>query len=149
MVLVPLPNGPPPPPPPHGAATPPMPIGKPKPNPTLAGHKLLFMIPSLPPTSYLAALQKRYPDLEIASPHVVPWNGRAPRPDELPDGRSLFEGVTLLVTAGALPASRAEAEDVQYVQLMSAGVEHLADQPFWRQTEGEDVAFCNAGGVSR
>lgn len=117
---------------------------KPKPSPTLKGHKILFQVPVQPPESYLSTLRAHYPDLviELRDSEASGSIGK--------DGEEAgsFDGVTVLVTGGAsLPQSRAAAPDIIYVQLWSAGVDHLVDVPFWRETEKEEVDFCTAGGV--
>ena len=54
-----------------------------------------------------------------------------------------WSDVTILMTGSALPPLSV-APNLQLVQLCNAGVNHVAHEPFFKDTE---VPFCTAGGV--
>ncbi|KAK3991071.1 hypothetical protein QBC44DRAFT_349473 [Cladorrhinum sp. PSN332] len=85
-------------------------------NRTLKGHKLLMV------TAYVQ------PE----------WDqGHPPFPDEE------WKDVTLLLTFTVLPTPE-QAPNLQFVQLMSAGANHVLEAPIFKNT---DVKFCTANGV--
>ena len=111
-----------------------------KPNPTLQGHKLVVLAAWDPPAGYAAKLQADFPDLvvvihKLASPT---WTYSH---EDIPE--HVWEGATILLTFNVLPAP-AEAPALQYVQLQSAGANHILQNPLFADTE---VDFCTANGV--
>lgn len=119
-------------------------------NKTLKGHKLLVLLGVTgPPTILLGAvfktewiqeLERLFPDLEIEVLRDVTWNTDDFR-DQFPDAK--WKGVTVLVTGSALPEPRL-APNIQYVQLQSAGANHLLDHPLVKETS---TNICTASGV--
>lgn len=116
-----------------------MTVTTPKPS-ALAGHKLVLLSPFVLPDDCVPNLKKAYPELEVIA-HRQPW-------DRLTTDLSAedWKDATILATGSALPeASRGElAPKLQYVQLFSAGVNHLAKHAVFAD---EKVAFCGANGV--
>ncbi|KAF6804570.1 d-isomer specific 2-hydroxyacid dehydrogenase [Colletotrichum sojae] len=111
----------------------------PPPNPTLEGHKLLILSQFKPTDEYLARLHKQFPGLKVVF-HELNFPERAPRPGF---DREEWKDVTVLLTGSALPAPE-DAPRLQYVQLQSAGANHVLQNPLFKET---DVAFATANGV--
>ncbi|KAL2126914.1 hypothetical protein VTI74DRAFT_11634 [Chaetomium olivicolor] len=121
-------------------------------NPTLRSHTLLIIspFPSLPQT-FLPSLSRKFPDLRVIY-HQQDWNSTPVPAVEIP--RDVWEDVTILLTFSTLPLPE-EAPRLQYVQLMSAGVEHVYGERLYREwARGGDVeeggrwrGFCTANGV--
>ncbi|KAI6351466.1 hypothetical protein MCOR25_009923 [Pyricularia grisea] len=110
---------------------------------SLKGHKLLMLVPApfLPPPEYLEHLSRRFPGLEIFT-HAREWaDGSAPVPSA--DGGWRWEDITILITGSALP-DKEQAVKLQYVQLLSAGANHILKHPLFAET---DITFCTANGV--
>lgn len=60
-----------------------------------------------------------------------------------------WKDVTILLTFTYLPQPK-DAPKLQYVQLISAGANHILDHPLFRDGRGdgkEEVQFCTANGV--
>ncbi|KAK3950551.1 hypothetical protein QBC32DRAFT_326023 [Pseudoneurospora amorphoporcata] len=114
-------------------------------NPTLKDHKLVILTPWAPPPNYIASLQQKFPDLvvEYHAPPQSEWTqpgseSSSPFPIEQ------WKHVTILLTFTYLPQPK-DAPKLQYVQLISAGANHILDHPLFR--EREEVEFCTANGV--
>ncbi|KAK4238755.1 oxidoreductase-like protein [Achaetomium macrosporum] len=109
---------------------------------TLKGHKLLIVAPWKEPAGCLAKLAAEFPDLQVIY-HVQEWSATStPLPEaELP--KETWKDVTILLTFSNLPAPE-DAPKLEYVQLMSAGANHVFDTPLFKDTE---VTFCTANGV--
>lgn len=108
-------------------------------NKTLKGHTLLLLLPDDLPAAPLDAIRSRFPELRILA-RRQPW-ADADAHARIPDAE--WSLVTILVTGSALPL-REKAPRLQYVQLISAGANHVLDNPLFTDT---DVAFCTANGV--
>lgn len=109
------------------------------PNKTLKGHKLLLLTPWPPPPSQLAQLRERFPDLAVEARQQA-WDAAPAGRD---DAEALWRDVTILLTGRALPGP-GQAPRLRYVQLLSAGAEHVLDDPVFKDT---GVVFCTASGV--
>ena len=111
-----------------------------QPNPTLKGHKLLMLGPWPVPDSFISRLGDLFPDLQVAA---------RPRPfmeqDPLAGGLAAddWRDVTMLLAATTVPDPDS-APKMQYVQLVSAGANHMMHKPLFEET---DVALCTANGV--
>lgn len=106
-------------------------------NKTLKGHKLLIIMTMDIPSDSIASIQSRYPDLKIEI-HRTEWGTKAsPIPEEE------WKDVTLLVTYFPFPTPD-QAPNLQYVQLISAGANHILDNPLFKDTT---IPFCTANGV--
>ncbi|KKP05740.1 D-isomer specific 2-hydroxyacid dehydrogenase [Trichoderma harzianum] len=119
-------------------------------NRTLDGHKLLLLLGVTgPPKSllgtvfrpeWIAELKKLFPGLEIVTVRDAAWNTPSFQ-KQFPDEE--WKDVTILVTGSALPTADI-APKLEYVQLQSAGANHVLDHPLIRET---NVALCTASGV--
>ncbi|KAH6857075.1 oxidoreductase-like protein [Chaetomium sp. MPI-CAGE-AT-0009] len=107
---------------------------------TLKGHKLLMISPWEAPPGFLEKLAAAFPDLQIVY-HAQPWATPPLPPVTLPAGA--WDDVTVLMTFSTLPLPE-EAPKLEYVQLMSAGVNHVFGEPMFKDTK---VPFCSANGV--
>ncbi|KAK4209999.1 oxidoreductase-like protein [Rhypophila decipiens] len=109
---------------------------------TLKGHKLLIVTAVGAPAAYLQKLKTEFPDLEIDT-HIL--NGRflnkPQEVDQVPPEK--WKDVTILVTFNVLPTPE-QAPKLEYVQLFSAGVNHIIKLPIFTDTE---ISFCTANGV--
>ncbi|KFA47378.1 hypothetical protein S40293_07613 [Stachybotrys chartarum IBT 40293] len=108
-------------------------------NKSLKGHTLLLLLPDDLPATPLDAIRSRFPELRILA-RRQPW-ADADAHAHVPDAE--WSLVTILVTGSALPLKE-KAPRLQYVQLISAGANHVLDNPLFTDT---DVAFCTANGV--
>lgn len=117
-------------------STPPA-MAKPHPNPTLKGHRLLIIAPLDIPQPFLDAMKAEYPDLEV-SHHRTEWG---PAPVHVEDDE--WKDVTILLTFSTFPTPE-QAPKLRFVQLMSAGANHVLDTPLFNHS---DVKFCTANGV--
>ncbi|KAK3352854.1 hypothetical protein B0T25DRAFT_195310 [Lasiosphaeria hispida] len=107
------------------------------PNKTLKGHKLAVIMPLISEPGFFDDLKSEFPDLEIVV-HKLAWGqSAAPFPE------SEWADVTIILTFNTLPKPE-EAPKLQYVQLLSAGANHILDNPLFKDT---DITFCTANGV--
>jgi hypothetical protein len=109
-------------------------------NPTLKGHKLLLLSPWPTPQPALASLHAKFPDLEVVV-HQHPFENRDPFARQPREG---WKDVTVLLTGAALPDDVRDVPVLQYVQLVSAGANHIVQKPVFKDTE---IPFCTANGV--
>jgi hypothetical protein len=109
------------------------------PNTTLKGHKILFLVPYAVPQDYLDELKSSFPDLKIVV-EPLSWAVKVPPTTLSPDD---WKDTTILLTGSALP-TRDVAPKLEYVQLISAGANHIVSNPLFTDTE---IAFCTANGV--
>jgi hypothetical protein len=108
-----------------------------EPNPTLKGHKLLFVSEFKPSDAYVKSLESKFPDLQIVR-HVATEGQKPPT-----ISAEEWKDVTLMLTGNVYP----EPEDVpklQYVQLQSAGANHILEKKLFTDTH---AVFCTANGV--
>ncbi|KAK3306376.1 oxidoreductase-like protein [Chaetomium strumarium] len=112
-------------------------------NKTLKGHKLLVLAPWKEPDGFLAELAAEFPDLQVVYRMQQLQVAAAGLPSEAELPEETWQDVTILLTFANLPRPE-QAPKLAYVQLMSAGVNHLLDTPLFRDTE---VVFCTANGV--
>ncbi|KAK1770037.1 D-isomer specific 2-hydroxyacid dehydrogenase [Phialemonium atrogriseum] len=110
------------------------------PNRSLEGHKLLLLIPEAPPQEYLDRLHTNFPGLEVVY-HRLDWRETKTQtlfPEEE------WKDITILLASGNALPTKDLAPKLQYVQLMSAGANHVLKNPLFSDT---DIAFCTANGV--
>lgn len=108
------------------------------PNKFLEGHKLLIASPFAPSAEDLARLHAEFPGLVIGH-YEVAWGAKLL--DKVPE--SEWKDVTILLSGSSLPTIE-QAPKLQYVQLVSAGANHILTNPLFVDT---DVSFCTANGV--
>ncbi|VBB76784.1 Putative D-3-phosphoglycerate dehydrogenase [Podospora comata] len=107
-------------------------------NKTLRGHKLLMVMPWEQPAEFIKNLKAEFPGLQVVTYRQTEWDQTwAPFPDEE------WKDVTVLLTFTVLPTPE-QAPKLEYVQLMSAGANHVLDLPIFKDTEAK---FCTANGV--
>ncbi|KAK4644115.1 hypothetical protein QC761_301930 [Podospora bellae-mahoneyi] len=107
-------------------------------NKTLRGHKLLMVMPWEQPAEFIENLKAEFPGLQVVTYRQTEWDQTwASFPDEE------WKDVTVLLTFTVLPTPE-QAPKLEYVQLMSAGANHVLDLPIFKDTE---VKFCTANGV--
>lgn len=109
-------------------------------NKTLKGHKLLMLTPWERPGAFIDKLAAEFPGLQVVYHQQSPAKVFSPQPD-LP--AEIWEDVTIVLTFGTFPEPQ-DAPKLEYVQLMSAGANHVLDRPIFKDT---DVAFCTANGI--
>jgi hypothetical protein len=107
-------------------------------NPTLKNHKLLIVTPLDVPASFLDSIRHQFPDLDVVH-RLSEWGQTTPTP--IPDDE--WKDVTVLMTFGTLPTAE-QAPKLQFVQLVSAGANHILDNPLFKDS---NVKFCTANGV--
>ena len=105
---------------------------------SLKGHKLLVIAPWAAPAGSLEKFTTAFPDLEVVV-HVQSWDQKPP----IPVPAETWKDVTILLTFAAFPTPE-QAPKLAYVQLMSAGANHVLEEPIFKDTE---VPFCTANGV--
>lgn len=111
----------------------------PPPNPTLKGQKLLILSQFKPDDDFYAKLHSQFPDLKVVY-HELGF------PEKKPGStfnESEWKDVTILLTGSALPDPE-QAPKLQYVQLQSAGANHILKHPLFTDT---DAVFATANGV--
>ncbi|KAH6880429.1 hypothetical protein B0T10DRAFT_144131 [Thelonectria olida] len=106
-------------------------------NKTLKGHKAIILTTIPAPRASIQAIRDRFPDLKIAV-HVVPWGSK-----DVPFDEKEWSDTTVLLTATVLPTIQ-QAPHIKYVQLTSAGANHLIENPFFKDTK---IPFSTANGV--
>ncbi|CAI4215735.1 unnamed protein product [Parascedosporium putredinis] len=84
-------------------------------------------------------IRDRFPGISVSA-YEVPWRDTEP-PSNIPAEE--LERATVLVTGSVLP-SREQAPNLGYVQLSSAGANHVLNHPLFTDT---DIIFCTANGV--
>ncbi|RGP81735.1 d-3-phosphoglycerate dehydrogenase [Fusarium longipes] len=112
-------------------------------NKTLKGHKAIILWNSEYPQTQVDAIQKQFPDLTIKI--FIEKKHGAPLEPEFDDKE--WENTTIILTAVAtnhlLPRPD-QVPHLQYIQLTSAGVDHLIKNPIFTDTK---VPVCTASGV--
>jgi hypothetical protein len=116
-----------------------VPAGANGPNKTLKGHKLLILSSWPLPPGYIESLQKKHSDIQVVY-HKVSQDENGYR-NLLPDKE--WKDVTILLGGELLPR-REVAPKLEYVQVTSAGADHILKEPLFLNT---DVTFCTANGV--
>lgn len=107
-------------------------------NKTLKGHKAIIFSTVELPEAQIDAIQKQFPDLTIKI-FIQPWG--APLDPSFKEEE--WQDTTVLLTATLLPKPE-QATHLQYVQLTSAGANHLIKDPLFTDTK---IPFSTANGV--
>jgi hypothetical protein len=100
---------------------------------------LLVIVPWTLPPSFAESLPAVSPGIEVIT-HESP-RFKKEVPNHIP--QDVWDRVTVLFTWHAVPAKE-QAPRLEYVQLLSAGCNHMVGEPIYDET---DVAFCTANGV--
>ncbi|EHK41007.1 hypothetical protein TRIATDRAFT_267421 [Trichoderma atroviride IMI 206040] len=109
-------------------------------NKALNGHKLLVLLGNTFQPEWISELKQLFSGLEIVTVEGCIWNTPAFE-EKFPEKE--WKDVTILVTGNALPAAHI-APKLEYVQIQSAGANHILQNPLFNST---DVALCTASGV--
>ncbi|KAF4447166.1 hypothetical protein F53441_9311 [Fusarium austroafricanum] len=107
-------------------------------NKTLKGHKAIIFTTTELPQSQIDAIQKQFPDLTIKV-FIQPWGA----PLDPNFKKEEWKDTTAFLTATALPEPE-QVPNLQYVQLSSAGANHLIKHPLFVETK---IPFSTANGV--
>lgn len=102
-------------------------------------ESLLALLPWEPSPESLQRIRDAYPNVTVSAYHA-PW-GATKVPHEV-TAEQLVD-TTILLTLMAFPDKDA-VPNLKYVQLSSAGVNHVLENPLFKDT---DVKFCTANGV--
>ncbi|CAG7566405.1 unnamed protein product [Fusarium equiseti] len=111
-------------------------------NKSLKGHKAIILLNSEPPEVQIDAIKKQFPDLIIKA-FTEKKHGEPLEPvfDE-----KEWEDTTIILTAVAtshlLPKPE-QAPHLQYVQLTSAGADHMMDKPIFTDTKIPPIDSAN------
>ncbi|GKU22037.1 unnamed protein product [Fusarium langsethiae] len=112
-------------------------------NKSLKGHKAIILLNTESPKTQVEAIQKRFPDLTIKT-FIEKKHGAPLEPPfdegEWRDTTIILTGVT---TAKLLPEPE-QVPHLQYIQLTSAGADHLIKTPIFTNTK---IPICTANGV--
>lgn len=103
-------------------------------NLSLAGHKLLILMPFDPALEYISDLENAFTDLEV-SWHKTNISGYV--------DFSPYKDITILCTHSIFPTP-AQAPNLKFIQLSSAGANHCHDNPLYKNPA---ITFCTANGV--
>lgn len=100
---------------------------------------LLILMPWAPDPTWVSSLEAISPRIQVHSYMIDA--GATETPKEIPS--EVWKKATVLFTWKAFP-TKEQAPRLQYVQLLSAGSNHLFGVPLFEET---DVAFCTSNGV--
>lgn len=110
----------------------------------------------------LSSIQSKHPHVQIDFHNIAFTPGVAPNLDHIPEGMyctflfptishethhngiETWEKTTILVTLAALPPSLEVIPKLKLIHLISAGANHLAETPVWKET---DIPFTNSSGI--
>ncbi|KAL6921051.1 hypothetical protein FSST1_005077 [Fusarium sambucinum] len=114
-----------------------------KTNKSLKGHKAIILLNTESPKTQVEAIQKRFPDLTIKT--FIEKKHNEPLEPEFDEKE--WKDTTIILTAVATVHLLPKPEQVphlQYIQLTSAGVDHLTKNPLFAETK---IPICTANGV--
>lgn len=106
-----------------------------------AKDTLLCLVPQPEPKGIVAALRKKFPDIDIIYHQVTFSHSVAEARADVP--AHLWEKATILCTFNSLP-DKDEAPHLDWLQLLSAGSNHIQGTPVW---EDKDVTITTASGI--
>lgn len=105
-------------------------------NPTLKGHKLLLTQTYPLPQQWLNKIKETYPQLEVVYQHLKSlWDHDF--------DLEIYKDVTCLCTYLVMP-TRQQAPKLQYIQLSSAGANHIIGTPLY---EDSTITVCTSNGI--
>ena len=93
---------------------------------------LLIIVPGKEPTQAIERLKKRFPGLEIKF-FSVAANLSFDNLKKIPV--EIYKDVTILVTFASLPPTPADAPKLDWIQFFSAGTNHVANHPIYKETD--------------
>jgi hypothetical protein len=107
-------------------------------NKTLKGHKAIIFATKETPQAQFDAIRKQFPDLTIKT-FISSWGA----PLDPNFNEEEWKDTTVFLTATYLPKPE-QVPHLLYVQLQSAGANHLLQHPLFADTK---VPFSTANGV--
>jgi len=102
-------------------------------------HRILIFLPFPLTEESLQHIRDEFPGISVSA-YQVPWRSTKP-PAEV--SAEELANATILVTGSVLPAKE-QVPKIRYIQLASAGANHILDHPLFTET---DILFCTANGV--
>lgn len=112
--------------------------GFPEPNPAVTG-KLVIIFPWPVSEDLISNVQKSFPNLTIIYKHRQ-WVNTNLEEDFSDES---WKDVDFLLATSSLPKLEL-APKIRFIQLVSAGANHIVDHPFFKDTK---VPICAANGV--
>lgn len=105
----------------------------------MSNEVLFVLAPWTPPEDYVRSLSQISPGITVITYECGSYD------TELPTdiSQETWAKVTVLLTWRLFP-TKEQAPNLRYVQLLSAGCNHIVGKPIFEET---DIAFCTANGV--
>ncbi|EKD12152.1 uncharacterized protein L3040_003357 [Drepanopeziza brunnea f. sp. 'multigermtubi'] len=90
----------------------------------------------------ISSIRSKHPQVQIEYQNIAFVPGFAPNLDSVPE--ETWRKTTILVTLASFPSSIKLIPNLKLIHLFSAGANHLAETPIWKET---DIPFTNSSGV--
>lgn len=107
------------------------------PEPKSLREKILVALPGARPDHLLERLKKKFPDVEIDFTEIA-----FKLDPDVP--KELFADITILVTFNGLPKSLDWAPKLKWLHLLSAGSNHVHNNPIWKE---KDITITTSSGI--
>ncbi|KAI9714199.1 MAG: hypothetical protein M1812_006420 [Candelaria pacifica] len=104
---------------------------------------LLIVVPLPEPEKILDRIRKEHPNIKI-SYHEITLGRTTFDRDESDIPNEIYKDVTILVTLSALPSSPDDCPNLKLVHFLSAGTNHVADSPIYKDT---DITITTSSGI--
>lgn len=105
---------------------------------------LLFIQNNDEPKHILDPLRRDFPHLEVIFHKLSPSGNGKQKPSAEDVPASLWQKATILVTMFVLPPKPDLAPNLKWIQVLSAGVDHLVNEPIFKDT---DIPITTASGI--
>lgn len=105
---------------------------------------LLFIQNNDEPKHILDPLRRDFPNLEVIFHKLSPSENGKQKPSAEDVPASLWQKATILVTMFVLPPKPDLAPNLKWIQVLSAGVDHLVNEPIFKDT---DIPITTASGI--
>ena len=105
----------------------------------MSGEVLLILQPWAPPEDYLRHLSQVSPGIRVITHMTAMYDTEVPK--DISD--ETWATVTILLTWKLFP-TKEQAPNLRYVQLLSAGYNHVFRLPIFEET---NISFCTANGI--
>ncbi|KAJ9293783.1 hypothetical protein DTO271G3_7410 [Paecilomyces variotii] len=102
---------------------------------------VLFTLPLPEPSELLNRLREKFPDIDFQYIQFGTLETFR-NPPTIP--RETIAGKTVLVTAGALPATAADCPDLELIHFISAGINHIQKHPIYTNS---DIPLATVSGI--
>ncbi|KAI9806664.1 MAG: hypothetical protein M1825_006121 [Sarcosagium campestre] len=103
---------------------------------------LVVALPWAEPTEELERLRERFPHVKTSYRQVKYLASYWSAEGDLP--ADFFQTATILATLSALPKSKDEAPSLRLIHFFSAGVDHIIDEPIYKNT---DITLTTSSGI--